>query len=176
MSVSLHAISQSETGDVITMNTLSNKPKPFTVIHKCNMTPPTTAYETDLEDGPRDEIESPTVVHERDRSGNEPQDEDKGLLNTLLLMNEKGAYGTMCYQRGEINWVNLVNGGYVRVSNHLQGSFQALGLAMKKAPGAVLELEAGLKTKREEAVEVFLRLLRWSLNDGFKHRTENQVD
>ncbi|KAH6881094.1 hypothetical protein B0T10DRAFT_580925 [Thelonectria olida] len=184
MSVSSQAASQSETGDVITMNISSDTPKPFTVIHEYNMTPPTTVYhsesgnETDSEHEPQDEIESPTVIHEYNmtppttdsESGNEtdleyePQDED-GSRYTLFVRLEKGQYRTMCYQRGEINWANPVNNYRVRVSDHLQDSFQHLGLAMEMAPDAVLELKESLGTNREVTVEVFLQLLRWSLND-----------
>jgi hypothetical protein len=156
----LKAASQSEAGDIIASNTSSDTPKPSTIIHEYNMTPPTTAHDSDS--GNETDLE------------HEPQDENKEPpLNTLLVTREKRCYGTMCYLRGEINWVNLVNKDRVIVSDLLQDSFQDLGLAMEKAPGAVLELEAGLKTKRGEAVEVFLRLLRWSLNDKFKHRAEN---
>ncbi|KAH6869656.1 hypothetical protein B0T10DRAFT_467147 [Thelonectria olida] len=150
------AASQSEAGDVITMNTLSDTPKPFTVTRKYKMTPPTTV--DDSESGNETDLE------------NEPQDEDRSRY-TLFVRPEKGQYRTMCYQKGEINWVNPANNYWVRVSD--QDSFQHLRLATDKALDAVLQLEEGLGINREVTVEVFLQLLRWSLNDRFKQRAEN---
>lgn len=184
------AASQSETGDVITMNTSSDTPTPFTII---NMTPPTTVYnsgsdnEANVGHEPLHGTEPSTTIHEYNitppatvydsESGNETDledethEEDTPRYTLALMLGE--VQGTIHYQRGEINWTNLTNNNHVPVSDHLQDSFRDLGLTIENAQNAVLELEANLGIDPANGAEAILHLLRWSLNDRFKHRAEN---